>query len=240
MDEELSQALEELEDHDGQRLVWDRDSLQRALQIFFEHSDSLVTFLEDVSQQLSAGKNTSLSDEYNDQFLLQSHDYFSAAYGLFSKAQDFQSNWYCSCDRDQCSKDQCEKFEPYYHHLQESGLAKRGNYINSIRVVVQKLQTPCLLNHTKYNIFDLDPEIGVVINREELLKWVRRYNRRSARTYLEAQESQYLDFLSEVQQYNDCVEEFYGWLFSDVKEEYAHLLRDRRRIIKELTEARNP
>lgn len=233
MDEEFSNVLEELADHPGQHLVWQRDSLQRALQIFFRHTDSLVEFLDDVRQQPSTTGDRSVADEYNDEFVVKSHDYFSAAYGLFSKAQNFQSRWYCDCDSERCRPGRCEKFEPYFETLRESGLAERGNYINSIRVMTQKIQTPSLLTQTEYNFFGLKPETGVVINRQELLDWVKHDNRKPAVEYLEEREGLYLDLRAEVRQYSECVEEFYGWLFADVEEEYAHLLRDRRQIITE-------
>lgn len=233
MDEGFGNVLSELADHRGQHLVWQRDSLQRALQIFFRHTDSFVAFLDEIRQQLSAEEGESLREEYNDEFLVKSHDYFSAAYGLFSKAQSFQSRWYCDCDNERCKPGRCESFEPYLDTLRESGLAERGNYINSVRVMTQKIQTPCLLTQTKYNFFGLESETGVVIHKQELLDWVEHDNRKPAVEYLEERDGQYLDLRKEVRQYNECVEEFYGWLFADVEEKYAHLLRDRRQIISE-------
>lgn len=237
MNEGLNDVLDELADHSGQHLVWQRDSLQRALQIFFRHTDSFITFLDEVRDQLSVGKNNTLADEYHDEFLIESHDYFSAAYGLFSKAQSFQSRWYCNCENERCKPGRCDKFEPYLDNLRESGLAERGNYINSIRVMTQKIQTPSLLSQTKYNFFGLDPEIGVVIHRRELLDWVKQDNRKPAVEYLEDRDGQYLDLREEVKQYSECVEDFYGWLFADIEEEYAHMLRDRRRIINEYADS---
>lgn len=235
MDEAVRGLLDELADHSGQHLVWQRDSLQRALQLFFRNADSFVGFLEDVEARVTNREATPLTDEYDDTFLVESHNYFSAAYGLFSKAQKFQSKWYCNCENSHCRPEYCDEFEPYLRNLRESGLAERGNYINSIRVMVQKIQTPRLLEPTKYNFFGLEPGTGVVIHRDELLRWVRRHDRTPAAEYLEGRNEPYLDLQTEVLRYNESVEKFYGWLFSDVREKYAHLLRDRRRFISEHT-----
>lgn len=234
-DNPVQEVLQELSTHPGQRLVWQRDSLQRALQIYFHHSDQLEALLLDFQSDIRDRGRSAITDEENDQFIVYLHDYFSAAYGVFTKAQDFQSEFYCSCTNENCSPHKCEDFEPYFSKLEESGLTEMGNYMNSLRVVVQKLRTPSLLTCTKYNFFSLNELDGVVIDRELLLEWIRESrNRTPAIEYLKERDEENLSLYSEVVDYRNANEKFYGWLFRNVKEQYAHQLRDRRIKLEEL------
>lgn len=235
VDSGVQEILHELSTHPGQRLVWQRDSLQRALQIYFHHTDQLENLLLDFQSEIRDQGTDAITEEKNDQFLTYLHDYFSASYGVFAKAQDFQSEFYCDCANENCSPDSCNDFEPYFSKLQESGLTEMGAYMNSLRVIVQKIRTPSLLTFTKYNFFGLSNSDGVVIDRELLLDWVRESRDRAAAIeYLEEREEESLSLYSEVVDYRNANEMFYGWLFQDVKERYAHQLRDRRRKLEEL------
>ncbi|QLH76380.1 hypothetical protein HZS55_03255 [Halosimplex rubrum] len=234
-DDEVRELLEELSDHPGQRLVWQRDSLQRALQIYFHHTDRLEDLLLEFRSDVQSDGRGAITEDENDRFLICLHDYFSASYGVFSKAQDFQSRFYCDCTNENCSPDSCDEFEPYLSNLRESGLTEMGAYMNSLRVVVQKIRTPSLLTNTKYNFFDIDESDGVVIDRQLLLDWVRgSRDREAAIGYLEDRDDAYICLHSEVVEYRNANEEFYGWLFQDAKERYAHELRSRRTRLGEL------
>jgi len=209
-DDDIRELLEELSHHPGQRLVWQRDSLQRALQIYFHHTDQLEDLLLDFRSDIRSHGRDAITEDENDRFLVCLHDYFSASYGVFAKAQDFQSRFYCDCTNENCSPDSCDEFEPYLSKLRESGLTEMGAYMNSLRVVVQKIRTPSLITDTKYNFFSLDASDGVVIDRERLLDWVRESRDRAAAIgYLEDRDESYLRLYSEVVDYRAANEAFY-------------------------------